>query len=116
MRERWILQVLRQNCPASGWGSILDVGCGDGLLFDRLAEFGEVEGVETSREIVDPANPYFQKIYIGPFDDGFRPEKQYALILLLDVLEHVADPSDALRRCASLLKPGGSLVMTVPAF
>jgi SAM-dependent methyltransferase len=116
MRERWLLQVLRQNCPANGWGSILDVGCGDGLLFDRLMEFGEVEGIETSREIVDPANPQFQKIHIGPFDDSFRPGKQYSLILLLDVLEHIPDPGDALRRCESLLKPGGSLVITVPAF
>jgi SAM-dependent methyltransferase len=116
MRERWVLQVLRQNCPANGWGSILDVGCGDGLLFDRLMEFGEVEGIETSREIVDPANPQFQKIHIGPFDDSFRPGKQYSLILLLDVLEHIPDPGAALRRCESLLKPGGSLVITVPAF
>jgi len=116
MRERWVLQVLRQNCPANGWGSILDVGCGDGLLFDRLMEFGDVEGIETSREIVDPANPQFQKIHIGPFDDSFRPGKQYSLILLLDVLEHIPDPGAALRRCESLLKPGGSLVVTVPAF
>ena len=116
MRERWVLQVLRQNCPANGWGSILDVGCGDGLLFDRLMEFGDVEGVETCRELVDPANPQFQKIHIGPFDDSFRPGKQYSLILLLDVLEHIPDPGAALRRCESLLKPGGSLVITVPAF
>jgi SAM-dependent methyltransferase len=110
------LQVLRQNCPANGWGSILDVGCGDGLLFDRLMEFGDVEGIETCREIVDPANPQFQKIHIGPFDDSFRPGKQYSLILLLDVLEHIPDPGAALRHCESLLKPGGSLVVTVPAF
>jgi len=97
-------------------GSILDVGCGDGLLFDRLMEFGDVEGIETSREIVDPANPQFQKIHIGPFDDSFRPGKQYSLILLLDVLEHIPDPGAALRRCESLLKPSGSLVITVPAF
>ena len=116
MRERWVLQVLRQNCPATGWGSILDVGCGDGLLFDRLMEFGDVEGIETSREIVDLANPHFKKIHIGPFDDSFRPGKQYSLILLLDVLEHIPDPGAALRRCESLLKPGGSLVVTVPAF
>jgi SAM-dependent methyltransferase len=116
MRERWVLQVLRQNCPANGWGSILDVGCGDGLLFDRLMEFGDVEGIETCRELVDPANPQFQKIHIGPFDDSFRPGKQYSLILLLDVLEHIPDPGAALRRCESLLKPGGSLLITVPAF
>ena len=68
-------------------------------------EFGDVECVETSGEIVDPANPHFQKIYISPFDDSFRPDKRYSLVLLLDVLEHLADPADALRRCMVLLKP-----------
>lgn len=116
MRERWIVQALRQNLPPGGWGTILDVGCGDGLFFDRLAEFGEVEGIETSREIVDTSNPHFQKIYIGPFDGSFRPGKEYSLILLLDVLEHIPEPLDALRRCVSMLKPGGSLFLTVPAF
>jgi SAM-dependent methyltransferase len=116
MRERWVLQLLRKFQPPSGWNPILDIGCGDALFFDRLAEFGEVEGVEYSREIVNPANPHFQKIYIGAFDDSFQPGKQYSLLLLLDVLEHLPDPAGALRRCRALLRPGGSLFITVPAF
>jgi len=116
MRERWIVQVLSNNQPPEGWGSILDVGCGDGLFFNRLQEFGEVEGVETFREIVNPANPHFRKIHIGPFDDSFQPVRQYSLILLLDVLEHIPEPAAALRRCMSVLKPGGTLLVTVPAF
>ena len=116
MRERWILRILRLNAPHSGWNPILDVGCGDGLFFDRLSEFGEVEGLEPSREIVDPSNPHFSKIHIGRFDESFQPDKQYSLILLLDVLEHISDPANALNRCKSLLKPGGALILTVPAF
>ena len=116
MREHWIVQLLRQTSPPVGWGSILDVGCGDALFFDRLSQFGEIEGVETCREIVDPANPHFKKIHIGPFDASFRPGKQYSLILLLDVLEHIPDPLSALHHCMSVLKPGGALFMTVPAF
>ncbi len=115
-RERWILQILNRCSPPDGWGSILDVGCGDGLFFDRLAAFGEVEGVESCRAIVDPAGPHFAKIHIGPFDESFRPNKQYSLILLLDVLEHIPSACDALRQCTSLLKPGGTLLITVPAF
>ena len=115
MRERWIMQYLRRTQPPDGWSPILDVGCGDALFFDSLSEFGEVEGVETSREIVDAANPHFHKIYIGPFE-SFRPEKQYPLVLLLDVLEHIPEPLQALRRCRALLKTGGTLLVTVPAF
>src|SRR2546426_4518668 len=49
-RERLILDVLRRLRPGAGWSAILDVGCGDGLFFERLAEFGPVEGVERSEE------------------------------------------------------------------
>ena len=96
--------------------SILDIGCGDALFFDSLAEFGDVEGVETDRDIVNPANPNFAKIHIGPLDDSFQPGKQFSLLLLLDVLEHIPDPAAALRCCVSLLQPGGTLLITVPAF
>jgi SAM-dependent methyltransferase len=115
-RARWVLQQLRKFQPPSGWNPILDVGCGDALFFDQLADFGEVEGVEYSREIVNSANPHFQKIYIGAFDDSYQPGKQFSLILMLDVLEHLPDPLGALRRCRALLRPGGSLFITVPAF
>jgi len=40
----------------------------------------------------------------------------YGLILMLDVLEHLADPHAALRQAESLLARGGLLVITVPAF
>jgi len=116
IRERWIVEILRQNMPTGGWSSILDVGCGNGLFFDQLAKFGQVEGVETSREIVSPSNPHFEKIYIGPFDESFQPRNLYSLVLLLDVLEHIPEPLEALRKCMSLLKIGGTLLLTVPAF
>jgi SAM-dependent methyltransferase len=115
-RERRLLEVLRRTCPAEGWTSILDVGCGDALFFDRLLEFGDVEGVEPNASIVDPSGPHFRKIRISPFDGAFFPGKQYSLILLLDVLEHLPDAPRALLQCMSLLKPGGSFFLTVPAF
>ena len=45
-RERFVLGELQRNRPDGGFGSILDIGCGDGLFFAPLSEFGEVEGVE----------------------------------------------------------------------
>ena len=45
-REALLVRELsRLRLPPSG-GRLLDVGCGDGLFFERLAEFGAVEGVE----------------------------------------------------------------------
>jgi 2-polyprenyl-3-methyl-5-hydroxy-6-metoxy-1,4-benzoquinol methylase len=115
-REQFVLEVVRRQLPAGAPRSILDVGCGDGLLFDRLAEFGEVQGVESDPSLVGSANPHRHRIHIGPFDASFAPGKRYSLILMLDVIEHLPDPASALRRAVDLLEPDGLLVVTVPAF
>lgn len=115
-RTELIVGKVRQLRPASGWNRILDIGCGDALFFDRLAEFGEVEGVEPSADLVSPDNPHRSRIHICPFDENFRPGRQYSLILMLDVLEHLDDPVGALKHVLNLLAPEGTVILTVPAF
>lgn len=115
-RERWILEVLREVLPKRGRLSILDVGCGDGLLFDRLLEFGDVEGVEPDSSLVSADGPNRARIHVQPFDDQFRGVGQYDVVLMLDVLEHIKDPVAALMRALSLLTPTGTFIATVPAF
>ena len=115
-RTELIVGKVRQLEPASGWNRVLDIGCGDALFFDRLAEFGEVEGVEPTADLVSPDNPHRGRIHICPFDENFQPRKQYSLVLMLDVLEHLDDPAGALRHVLELLIPGGTVILTVPAF
>ena len=93
---------------------ILDVGCGDGLLFDRLARFGAVEGLEPDASLVrDPRwRPAIRHESMGP---EFRAARPYDLVLMLDVLEHIADDLGALAAARRALAPGGHLLMTVPA-
>jgi len=115
-REALILDELaRLYTPGSG-GTILDVGCGDGLLFEELARFGPVEGVEMDPTGVSPGGRWVDRIHVRPFDQGFAPGKSYALVLMLDVLEHFAEPVPALARAVDLLDAGGAILVTVPAF
>jgi SAM-dependent methyltransferase len=115
-REQVILDALARYRPAGGWGAALDVGCGDGLFFDRLGELArEVEGVEPDAGLVSEAGPYRSRIHLGPFDRTFRPGKRYSLIVMLDVLEHLPAPAEALGLARELLEPGGALLVTVPA-
>lgn len=115
-REAVILDALRERRPARGWHRILDVGCGDGLFFEPLAEFGEVEGVEANPDLLSPRLRLSGRIHINAFDRTFVPGKTYSLILMLDVLEHLPDPEEALQHALSLLEPEGVLLVTVPAF
>jgi len=118
-RERLVLDVLRERRPARGWRTILDVGCGDGLFFDALAQLGGVElveGVEPAEALVSRDGPHASRIHVVPFDAGFDPGRRYSLVLMLDVLEHLRNPIAALRHALALLESDGMLLATVPAF
>lgn len=115
-RELMLLDEIKRHRPAAGWRRILDVGCGDGLFFDRLAPFGEVWGVESDPDLIPPDSRHRDRIHIGPFDGGFEPGRRFDLVLTLDVLEHLADPVAALTKVRGLLEPDGRLLVTVPAF
>jgi SAM-dependent methyltransferase len=115
-RERFILATMEKLRPQGNWGSILDVGCGEGLFFDRLSKLGEVEGVETNPSLARRGNPHGHRIHVSAFDATFQPNKHYSLILMLDVLEHTANPIASLTRAEELLDPVGNLLITVPAF
>lgn len=115
-REAVLLRELERLRPMDGWRRALDVGCGDGLFFGQLRRYAEaVEGVESDADVVTPAGRAQGKIHVRSFDATFRPSTRYDLVLFLDVLEHLSDPSAAVEHAASLMEPGGVVLVTVPA-
>lgn len=126
-REEFILETLQRELSGAGGNeegpvaaardrSILDVGCGDGLFFDRLQSLGQVMGVEGDPNTMSPEGRWRDQIHCQWFDRRFRPSRQFDCILMLDILEHMPDPVAALEHARSLMKPDGFLVATVPAF
>jgi SAM-dependent methyltransferase len=115
-RKRFVLDELERR---RGWADatvrILDVGCGDGLLFEELSRLGEVEGVEPDASIVTPDGRWSSRIATQPFDETFRPSRRYSRVLFLDVLEHTDEPASMLVHAFRLLEPGGFVLITVPA-
>src|SRR5206468_10036883 len=95
---------------------ILDVGCGAALFFDALEPFGHVEGIESDRTAVEGSGKWGSRIAIGNLDGAYKPAAPFDLILMLDVLEHIQDTDQLLRRAAEILTPGGRILVTVPAF
>ncbi|MEO1615106.1 MAG: class I SAM-dependent methyltransferase [Planctomycetota bacterium] len=115
-RENLLLRELHQFAGDRREMKLLDVGCGDGLFFPKLRQFGQVWGVETDASIVAQDNPDRDSIHVGFMDEDCPHRGPFSVILMLDVLEHIDQPEEPLRYAASLLEPDGILLITVPAF
>jgi SAM-dependent methyltransferase len=96
---------------------ILEIGCGTGHNLPMLAKFGSVEAIE-----IDPAARDIASERLGrPVGDAPLPELPgvergaYDLVAVLDVVEHIEDDVAALTAMKSLLKPGGKILIAVPA-
>ena len=115
-RERAIRQEIESAPPRSQNAKILDVGCGDGLLFPVLTQYGDVYGVEPDPATLAEDSPHRDRIHLGFFDDSYQTDSRFDLIVMLDVLEHIEDADAALSKAVELLTDDGRLIITVPAF
>src|SRR2546430_4828231 len=89
-------------------GRLLDVGCGHGLLLDEARRRGyDVEGLEISTSAAAYARDVLGlRVLEHPLEEH-RSEEGYAAVFMADVLEHLGDPVEGIRRCRELLRPGG---------
>lgn len=114
-REAILVRTI-EDLPLPPQAEILDVGCGDGLFFERLEDFGRVRGIEPDESLLSPDNPARQRIFTRPLGDPAYDGWRFDLITALDVIEHIDDDAAAVAAMAAMLSPGGWLVITVPAF
>jgi 2-polyprenyl-3-methyl-5-hydroxy-6-metoxy-1,4-benzoquinol methylase len=96
---------------------VLEVGCSSGALTERIAAMGcRVTGIEVRPDAAERARRFAEDILVGDLTTmalALRPSS-FDAILLIDVLEHVADPLKALRRLFPLLREGGRIVVAIP--
>lgn len=118
-RTRAILKYLDAEVgPAPNSGPerlVLDIGSGAGNMAHHLAHYGRVVGLESNLRPLAVANARGLEALGGlgnqlPFADA-----SFDLVALLDTLEHIPDEFGVLREVFRVLKPGGSVLITVPA-
>lgn len=98
---------------------LLDIGCGGGLVSEPMSRMGaSVTGVDASEANIKTAMVHAEE---GGLTIDYRAgtiealaeagEPPFDVVLNLEIIEHVADPETFLKDCASLVKPGGIMVV-----
>jgi len=91
----------------------LEIGCGNGVLLDRLAELGfdELIGIEPSKEAIRAASPKAKTwIHEGVFEESQFAPNTFDLICCMMTMEHVHEPQKIAQSAIRLLRPGGAFV------
>ena len=112
--------IRRRRMPPVPGGSVLDIGCGRGLYLIALRKMGwKVSGIEIDADSAKCAREqYGLSVRTGPAEEalGEFADKQFDVVTMWHVLEHLFDPSGVLSEVHRILKPGGILMLEVPNF
>ena len=111
-RRRMLAALLEGVSPGE---RVLDAGCGSGRTLDELTRYGTAHGVELNPLGLAAARGRGHRVEEArvetiPFDDG-----SFDLVTCLDVIEHTDDDVVALSELRRVTRPGGHLVVSVPA-
>jgi 2-polyprenyl-6-hydroxyphenyl methylase/3-demethylubiquinone-9 3-methyltransferase len=97
---------------------ILDIGCGGGLLCEPLARLGaSVVGVDPSEANIEAARRHAAKSELSIdyrcaiAEDLAKAGERFDVVLAMEVVEHVADVPLFVQLCASMVAPGGLMIV-----
>jgi methionine biosynthesis protein MetW len=111
------LQTIIDALPLTNSSRVLDIGCGAGNMIHHLSRYGQVKGVEIDARPVAVARQRGYDVDQGDAGRGLTyADAAFDLVTALDVIEHNQDDLSILREAYRVLKAGGHIVVTVPAF
>ena len=116
-RREVLAALIRRRVRPPNGAAILEIGCGTGHNLAMLGQFGRVDALEVDAGARAVAEKRLGRPVISaplPELKGVA-ERHYDMIGAFDVIEHIADDGAAIASIARRLKPGGKLVVAVPA-
>jgi SAM-dependent methyltransferase len=115
--RRAVVGALLERAAVPERPALLDAGCGTGGNLVAFGSLGAAVGVDPSPHAIEACRArgltdvHQAGLEALPFEDG-----RFDLVLMTDVLEHIADDGAALRELRRVAAPSASLVLTVPAY
>jgi SAM-dependent methyltransferase len=103
-----IVATVKGHVPAGG--KVLDLGCGDMYLRTALPGYAYT-GVDLDTSKAPDAVKHDLAVFPYPF-----PDASFDAVICSEVLEHLWEPEKSIAEIERILKPGGTLVLTVPNF
>jgi 2-polyprenyl-6-hydroxyphenyl methylase/3-demethylubiquinone-9 3-methyltransferase len=97
---------------------VLDIGCGAGLLCEPLSRLGaQVIGVDPAASNIAAAKLHADRGHLSidyrcTTVEEMDVRERFDIVLAMEVVEHVSDVGMFIGRCASMLKPGGLMVVS----
>ncbi|PCI56845.1 MAG: bifunctional 3-demethylubiquinol 3-O-methyltransferase/2-polyprenyl-6-hydroxyphenol methylase [Alphaproteobacteria bacterium] len=96
--------------------NILDIGCGGGLVSESLAQMGmQVTGIDADANAIEVANAHAKTSELDISyicGDAQDLDKQYDVVVALEIIEHVRNVEEFIEVCINRLKPNGLLIMS----
>jgi len=115
--RRRIIGALVRRLGLPPGTEILDAGCGSGRNMVDLARYGTVTGLEIAdASVMWARNRGIGEIVQGSITEAPFPDDRFDFAVCLDVIEHIDDELGALRELRRIIRPGGMLLVTVPAY
>lgn len=109
--ERW--RVIQRVNPHVD--KLLDVGCGYGFFLAHMKNrISQADGLELDDQVAAFAREQYGLRVDTCTIEAFDSAQRYDCIVMCDVLEHLLEPANVLKRCHALLQPGGVLFVQVP--
>lgn len=116
-RRKLVGEILAKEAEHRGALRILDVGCGTGANLAAFRHYGPAIGIDFSEQALDLCSRReVDAVCLAAVEKLPFPDHTFDVITALDLLEHTDEDLVALKEMQRVCKPGGLLIIIVPAY
>jgi len=118
--KRFLVRTMIKRLVMDGPSDLvfMDIGCGTGMIMELLGSFGRVFGIELSPKAIHFLKQHKLKRLARADANRAIPfrDNTFFAVTCMDVLEHLEDDLSVLEEAFRVCRPGGYMLVTVPAF